>query len=205
VKVEGLDEVLRFLPCATPGSWFRHAGEQLDTLLIDHANCEKKAASTALGMLHRYVERPELLHRLSRLAREELRHFEQVYEVMQRRGIRYRRLTPSRYAAGLMARVCADEPSRLVDTLLVAAIVEARSCERFAGLVSVVPDDLATLYSGLLASEARHFRHYLDLARRYADTPVEPRLNELLEVDADLTTAPDSVFRFHSGPLGPAS
>jgi tRNA-(ms[2]io[6]A)-hydroxylase len=204
VNVNGLDEVLRFLPCTTPDDWFRQAGEHLDTLLIDHANCEKKAASTALGMLYRYVDRPELLYRLSRLAREELRHFEQVHEVMQQRGIRYRHLTPSRYAAGLMAAVRADEPNRLVDTLLAGAIVEARSCERFAGLVRVVPDDLATLYQGLLASEARHFRHYLDLARRYADTPVEPRLNELLEVDAELTTTPDSLFRFHSGPLGPA-
>jgi tRNA-(ms[2]io[6]A)-hydroxylase len=201
VPHSGLEEVLRFLACRTPPRWFAQAGERLDTLLIDHANCEKKAASTALAMLYRYVDRPELLTRLSRVAREELRHFEQVHTVMQRRGIPYRQLTSSRYAGGLMACVRADEPQRLVDTLLVGAIVEARSCERFAGLATVVPEDLANLYAGLLASEARHFRHYLDLAQRYAHAPVTTRLKELLSVDADLTTAPDSQFRFHSGPL----
>jgi tRNA 2-(methylsulfanyl)-N6-isopentenyladenosine37 hydroxylase len=196
-----LDEVLSFLPCATPEAWFSQAGERIETLLVDHAHCEKKAASTALAMLYRYVDHPELLYRLSRLAREELRHFEQVHALMQQRGIVYRHLSPSRYARGLMARVRPDEPHRLVDTLLVGAIVEARSCERFAGLVRVVPDDLAELYAGLLASEARHFRHYLALARRCGNDPIEGRLDELRAVDAELVTAPDVDFRFHSGPL----
>jgi len=195
-----LEEVVRFLPCATPPAWFTEAPRHLETLLVDHAHCEKKAASTALAMLYRYVDRPELLTLLTRLAREELRHFEQVHSLMRARGISYRHLTPSRYAGGLMAHVRPEEPHRLVDTLLVGALVEARSCERFAGLAEVVPTDLARLYSGLLAAEARHFRHYLDLARRYADGPLEPRLNALREVEADLVCAPDTEFRFHSGP-----
>ena len=201
----GIDEVLRFLPCRTPPLWFAQAGDRLETLLIDHANCEKKAASTALGMLYRYVDRPELLQRLSRLAREELRHFEQVHTVMEARGIRYRHLAAGRYAGGLVALVRSEEPQRLVDALLVGAIVEARSCERFAGLVDVLPRDLAGLYAGLLASEARHFGHYLDLARRYADEPVEARLDGLLAVESALVTAPDTEFRFHSGPLEPST
>lgn len=196
-----LEAVLQFLSCATPPAWFEQAPAHLEELLIDHANCEKKAVSTALGMLHRYVDRADLLYRLSRLAREELRHFEQVHALLRARGIAYRHLTPSRYAGGLMARVRAREPDRLVDTLLVAAIVEARSCERFAGLVRGLPEDVSSLYAGLLASEARHFRHYLDLARCYADGPVEGRLTALLEVEAELVTATDTEFRFHSGPL----
>ncbi len=197
----GLDRVLRFLRCRSPGIWFDQAAEELPLLLIDHANCEKKAAGTALSLLYRYVDRPELLFRMSRLAREELRHFEQVHALIRARGIDYVHVTPSRYAASLMARVRRSEPFRLVDTLLVGAVVEARSCERFAGLVDVVPAALADLYAGLLASEARHFEHYLDLARRYAPEPVEEKLDELLRADAELCTAPDREFRFHSGPV----
>jgi tRNA-(ms[2]io[6]A)-hydroxylase len=147
------------------------------------------------------VDRPTLLYRMSRLAREELRHFEQVHALLQSRGIPYTHLTPSRYAAGLMRHVATDEPDRLVDTLLVGAVVEARSCERFAGLVPVLPDDVAALYRGLLASEARHFRHYLDLAERCAGGIPQDRLQRLLAADAALVTEPDPVFRFHSGPL----
>ncbi|MEQ8860196.1 MAG: tRNA-(ms[2]io[6]A)-hydroxylase [Pseudomonadales bacterium] len=195
-------DVLDFLPCRTPSSWFDEARDNLPLLLVDHANCEKKAASTALGMLYRYVDRPELLYRLSRLAREELRHFEQVHALMQRLGIEYRQISSSRYAATLMGRVRRDEPGRLIDTLLVGAVVEARSCERFAGLVDVVPEPVATLYRGLLASEARHFRHYLGLAHRCAGGDTSDRLQAFLELDAELVTSTDAEFRFHSGPPG---
>ncbi len=191
-----------FLACPTPAAWFAQAPSRLDVLLVDHANCEKKAASTALSMLYRYVDRPELLYRLSRLAREELRHFEQVHALMSERGVEYGQLSASRYASTLMSDVRRDEPGRLVDTLLVGAIVEARSCERFAGLADILPAGVAELYAGLLASEARHFGHYLELARRYArEGEVAQRLATLLARDADLVTQPDVEFRFHSGPL----
>jgi tRNA-(ms[2]io[6]A)-hydroxylase len=196
--------VCEFLRCATPAAWYEAARDNLPTLLIDHANCEKKAASTALGLLYRYVDKPELLFRMSRLAREELRHFEQVHRLLQSRDIAYRPLTASRYAGALMALVPGDEPLRLVDTLLVGAIVEARSCERFAGLVAVLPEDVAVLYAGLLASEARHFQQYLALAHRYSSGDssggLDPRLDILLARDADLVMNPDPLFRFHSGP-----
>jgi tRNA 2-(methylsulfanyl)-N6-isopentenyladenosine37 hydroxylase len=196
-----IDDVLEFLPCGTPQAWFDQAPGHLSTLLIDHANCEKKAAGTALSLLFRYVDKPDLLQRLSRLAREELRHFEQVHDLLQMRDIAYVHLTPSRYAAGLIDCVRPAEPFRLTDTLLMGAVVEARSCERFAGLAAVAPDDLADFYRGLLAAEARHFRHYLQLARTYAVEPVEAKLDELLARDACLVTEPATEFRFHSGPL----
>jgi tRNA-(ms[2]io[6]A)-hydroxylase len=188
-----------FLHCPTPDDWYVQAARRLPELLIDHANCEKKAAGTALSLLYRYVDRPELLHRLSRLAREELRHFEQVLAAMRRHDVRYVHLSPGRYAAGLRALVRPDEPGRLVDTLLVGAIVEARSCERFSGLIAVLPGDLAEFYRALLASEARHFRHYLDLAELYAAESVDARLALLLAAEACLITEPDPQFRFHSG------
>lgn len=196
-----LQQVLDFLGTRTPAAWFEQAPEHLDELLIDHANCEKKAAGTALSLLYRYVDRPELLMTLSRLAREELRHFEQVHDHLQRRGVAYVHLSPSRYASGLKSLVRADEPQRLVDTLVMGAVVEARSCERFMGLVDVLPADLAVFYEKLLESEARHFEQYLNLARRYADGPVDDVVSRMLEQDTVLINAPDERFRFHSGPL----
>ena len=188
------------LKSATEDRWLAQVDQHLDQMLIDHAHCEKKAAGTALSLLYRYVDRPELLHRLSRLAREELRHFEQVVQIMAARGIPYVHLSSSRYAGRLRGLVRTSEPGRLVDTLLVGAIVEARSCERFAGLVEVLPSDLAEFYEALLASEARHFRHYLELARRYAGGPVDSRLQALLTEESRLILSPDHEFRFHSGP-----
>lgn len=76
-----------FLPCRTPDAWVRAAVADLELLVIDHANCEKKAAATALSLMHRYTDNPKLLHKMSRLAREELRHFEQVLSIIERRGL----------------------------------------------------------------------------------------------------------------------
>lgn len=191
-----------FLPCATPPAWVAAAADpvNLPVLLVDHANCEKKAASTALHLMYRYVEHPLLLHRLSRLAREELRHFEQVLALIEARGIAYPQLSAARYAAGLREGVAGDEPLRLVDTLLVAAIIEARSCERFAALLPVLDDELARFYASLLRSEARHFQDYLDLAKQLApDIALEERLAPLLAREGDLIQREDDTFRFHSG------
>lgn len=193
--------MLDFLLVRTPEIWFQQALEHLDELLIDHANCEKKAAGTALSLLYRYVDKPDLLMTLSRLAREELRHFEQVHEYLEARNIPYTHLSASRYAGELKSLIRTHEPERLVDTLLMGAIVEARSCERFFGLVDVLPDDLASFYRKLLESEARHFQQYLSLAERYAEGPIDEVLAGLLARDAELVVEPDQIFRFHSGPL----
>ncbi|MYF10294.1 MAG: tRNA-(ms[2]io[6]A)-hydroxylase [Gammaproteobacteria bacterium] len=194
-------EAQRFLACPTPDAWLDNALVRLPTLLIDHANCEKKAAGTALGLLYRYVDKPPLLRKLSRLAREELRHFEQVLELMEGQGVDYLHLSPGRYAGSLHRLISREEPQRLADSLLVGAIVEARSCERFQRLSEVAPVPLAEFYGRLLASEARHFRDYLKLAERYANAPLTPRLERFLAVEAALVTDEDSTFRFHSGPL----
>lgn len=197
-----LEPVLLFLPCSTPDAWVREAArpEQLHTLLIDHANCEKKAASTALNLMYRYVEHPPLLKRLSRLAREELRHFEQVLAIIEKRGFAYPQLSAARYASGLRELVARDEPQRLVDTLLVGALIEARSCERFAALLPHLDEELSRFYSSLLRSEARHFRDYLTLAESLVPgVALEPRLKVLKEREAELISSVDDDFRFHSG------
>ncbi|MEJ2532377.1 MAG: tRNA isopentenyl-2-thiomethyl-A-37 hydroxylase MiaE [Halioglobus sp.] len=192
--------ILAFLPCATPPAWIERAREQTETLLVDHANCEKKAASTALNLMYRYVEHPALLDRLSRLAREELRHFEQVIAIMRRRGVGYPQLSAARYAGELRGAVRTHEPGRLVDTLLVGAIIEARSCERFAALVPVLDGELAAFYGSLLRSESRHFTDYLRLAEQLGSkAEVARRLPVLLERERVLIESPDREFRFHSG------
>ena len=192
--------ILAFLPCPTPQAWVDWALENQALMLVDHANCEKKAASTALQLMYRYVDHHVLLNKLSRLAREELRHFEQVIAIMKRRGVDYPQLTASRYAAGLRAEVRSNEPGRLVDTLLVGAIIEARSCERFSRLVPELDEELAAFYASLLKSESRHYTDYLQLAESNAqEGEVQSRLQRLLSVERALIEGEDVEFRFHSG------
>ena len=189
-----------FLGCATPEAWLELAPGQLDVLLIDHANCEKKAASAALSMLYRYEGRPRLVQTLSRLAREELRHFEQVERIIRARGIPWRSLSASRYAAGLRTLVRGEEPGRLVDLLICGAFVEARSCERFAAVAPRLDRELERFYRRLFASEARHFRVYLEVAEDVAGpAEVAASVARFRQAEAKLIRSPDSEFRFHSG------
>ena len=201
---EAIGLVRDFLRVDSPDEWFQAAPNHLPELLMDHANCEKKAASTALSMMYRYVQFPDLLKKMSSLAREELRHFEQVLELMAEQGVVYEQISSARYAQGLHQLVSKNEPRRLVDLLICGAVVEARSCERFAGLAAVLPEDIGALYGSLLNSEARHFQDYLQMARRaneraggYEDFAA--RVEEFLAVDAQLVTSDDDQFRFHSG------
>lgn len=198
---DALQEIHDFLPCRTPAQWIDNALANQDLMLIDHAHCEKKAASTALSLMYRYVDNTDLLNKMSRLAREELRHFEQVLAIMTRRGVSYTHLTPARYAAGLREPVRKDDPGRLVDVLIVGAIIEARSCERFAALAPYLDDTLAEFYTSLLKSEARHYQDYLKLAEDANGAPVAERVAEFLAIEQALIEQPDSEFRFHSGPV----
>ena len=196
--------VLEFLHGRTPKAWQQEALNHLPELLIDHANCEKKAASNAISLIYRYVEHTHLLQKMSRLAREELRHFEQVVDLMTKQGIEYVQLSPSRYAAGLHGLISKQEPYRLIDSLVCGAVVEARSCERFAVLIPVLPEAIGQFYNSLLKSEARHFQDYLALAENLAesspqDIDVSQRVDLFLQADAELISTADSEFRFHSG------
>lgn len=192
-------ELIDFLPSRTSRTWVDQALAHPAELLIDHANCEKKAASTALNLMFRYADKPELLQKMSRLAREELRHFEQVTALMQRRGVAYRGLSASHYAQRLRQHVRTTEPGRLVDTLIIGAFIEARSCERFACLAPYLDEELGDFYRSLLRSEARHYSDYLGLAWQYAGSPIEDRIAEFALIEAQAMREDDLEFRFHSG------
>jgi len=191
--------VREFLACETPEPWVEAALDNQSLLLIDHANCEKKAAATAMNLMYRYTTFPDLLSKMSQLAREELLHFQQVVEIMAAREIRYVRLSPSRYAAGLRELVDHHSSNTLVDTLIMGAYIEARSCERFACLVPRLDESLARFYRSLLKSEARHFQDYLLLAESLAGADIGRRVSEFGEREAELVCTPDTEFRFHSG------
>jgi tRNA-(ms[2]io[6]A)-hydroxylase len=183
----------------TPDAWFDYAASHWQELLIDHANCEKKAASTALSLIFTYPEDMDLTERLSRLAREELRHFEQVQRLMQQLNVPFVRLSPSRYGESLRKVIHREEPMRLLDILLCGALIEARSCERFMGLIPHLNEPLSGFYDGLAASEARHHQLYLRLAEQRYTNQWRSRLEFLRSVEAELITTPDPQFRFHSG------
>ena len=189
------------LAVATAESWTERALGDLDAVLLDHAHCEKKAAGMAVRLLFRYPQHDFLQEPLSRLAREELAHFEEVLRLMQARGVAFGRQKPSAYAGKLRERLRTQDPEQLVDTLLCCALIEARSCERFGLLAQRVPDaELAHFYAGLLAAEARHHRVYLDLASHLADAAsLRTRLLELAEWESEVVASDSSIVRMHSG------
>jgi tRNA-(ms[2]io[6]A)-hydroxylase len=188
------------LRAPTPPAWLDAAVEGWRELLVDHANCEKKAASSALALIFAYPEDTQLSLAAARVAREELRHFEQVQRAMGELEVSFGRQRPGRYARELRAAQRSANPGRKLDLLLTAALIEARSAERFALLAPRLAAPLGELYRELAASEARHFELYLALARERAPGEWAARLAELAACEARLATAPDSELRFHSGP-----
>lgn len=193
-------DIQQFLGCATPQAWVVAALADQETLLLDHKNCEFKAASTALSLMAKYSGHVEITEAMPRLAREELVHYEQVQRLMRRRQILPRQLSASRYASGLRKLVRTHEPCKLVDTLVVGAFIEARSCERFEALVPHLDDELGGFYAGLLKSEARHFQKYLKLAYLYGDAAdIERVIEKVRAGEQELIETPDTEFRFHSG------
>jgi tRNA-(ms[2]io[6]A)-hydroxylase len=191
------------LRAPTPRSWIEAARHDLPTLLIDHANCEKKAASTALALIFAYPEDRPLAVALSRLAREELKHFEQVERLMKRLEVPHRRVKPGRYAGELRKLVRTHEPKRKLDLMIVHALIEARSCERFRVLAQHLPAEVRVLYEQLERSEARHFEIYLEFAEReFEAAEITARLELIASREAELATQPDRELRFHSGPPG---
>jgi tRNA-(ms[2]io[6]A)-hydroxylase len=191
------------LKAATPRAWVMAASADLPTLLVDHSNCEKKAASTAMSLIFAYPEDRALAVALSRLAREELKHFEQVERLMKKLDVPHARLKPGRYASELRKLVRSHEPKRKLDLMIVHALIEARSCERFRLLAKQLPADVKDLYAQLERSEARHFELYLQFAEReYDAAEIAERLELIATREAELVTSPDDELRFHSGPPG---
>jgi len=214
--VPDISPVTEFLRCRTPSEWVACAVTDIPTLLLDHASLELKAAQQAQKIMSKYGAgtggrapttevRLSLLNKMSRLAREELRHFEQVLGILEKRGLDFVPVSASRYAAQLHEHIRQTEPERLIDTLIVGAIIEARSCERFCTLMPQLEQSepaLAGFYGSLLKSEARHFMDYLGLAEQVAGCDLAERTGFFLEREAALIQAPDTEMRFHSGVPG---
>ncbi|GGI75149.1 tRNA isopentenyl-2-thiomethyl-A-37 hydroxylase MiaE [Shewanella gelidii] len=247
-----LSPILDFLKCETPEAWVEEArrSERLNLLLVDHCNCELKAAQTALLLMRKYAVdessqaelvawakpyerfiydksrdqsnflaqmarqhsfagrlKPKagvqfgdvLIEKMVRLVKEEFHHFYQVLEIMQSRDMAYQNIRSGHYAKGLMKHVRTFEPAALIDKLIIGALIEARSCERFAKIAPFLPEDLTRFYISLLRSESRHFQDYIALAEQVAGCDIGERVTYFATLEADLILAPDDEFRFHSG------
>ncbi|MEO8496571.1 MAG: tRNA-(ms[2]io[6]A)-hydroxylase [Planctomycetota bacterium] len=156
------------LRSTSPDRWLKQVDENLAEVLIDHAHCEKKAAGTAMNLLFAYVDNEELCREMTAIVNEELEHFHMVIDLLKQRGIEFRRLKPSQYGRRLNDLVRKQEPERAMDRLLVAGLIEARSCERFGLLREHLADqELANFYDSLFESEARHHATYLRLAKMF--------------------------------------
>ncbi|ENX00055.1 hypothetical protein F899_02242 [Acinetobacter sp. CIP 101934] len=204
---ELMKPVIGFLGCETPKAWLDEALQNLEILMQDHANCEKKAASTAMNLMFRYSFFVDLQVKLAQLVREEMLHYEQVLEFMNKRGQQWTGLSAGRYAGGLRKEIRTYEPEALIDVLVIGAFVEARSCERFYALAPHVDEELGRYYRYLLKSESRHFEDYLALAMDVAKKAklknpkedIQARIEHIREVEKNLILSPDDMFRFHSG------
>lgn len=199
-----LTPIYNFLGARTSQAWVDAALADLPTIIQDHANCEKKAAGTAMNIIYRYEFAYNLQCKLAQLIREEMLHYEQVIKLMHERGQDWRHLSAGRYAKGMLKHKRSYEPAAMADVLIIGAFIEARSCERFAALAEQVADErLARYYRYLLKSESRHFEDYLTLAREMtAKDPAEDidqRIALFKAVEAELITSPDPEVRFHSG------
>ena len=191
---------IKFLQQPTSSAWVEQAIANLDIILLDHSHCERKAAGVALNLIFRYPSSTRLVRTLTAIAREELEHFEQVNQWLDRRGVPLAPLSAPPYGAGLKAQIRRLEPDRMLDSLLVSGLIEARSHERLGLLAIHCPEpELAQFYRGLMASEARHYGMYWTLATTYFEREmVMQRLEELASVESELLATLYPEPRIHS-------
>ncbi len=191
---------IKLLSQPTSEAWLKQALANLDVILLDHSHCERKAAGVAVNLMFRYPSYRQLIRQLTAIAKEELEHFEQVNDWLDRRSISLKPLQPAPYGALLKREIRRDEPDRLLDSLLVAALIEARSHERLGLLGEHCPElDLAKFYRGLMASEARHYGIYWLLADHYfAREIVQARLELLAEFESSILAQLYPQPRIHS-------
>lgn len=186
----------------TSDRWLQQVDEHLDDILIDHAHCEKKAAGTAMNLLFAYVDNEELTREMAEIVNEELEHFTMVLDLLPARGIQFCKQTPGSYGRKLHEHNRKGEPERAIDRLLIASLIEARSCERFSMLRDHIvkrDPELSEFYGSLFESEARHHTTYVRLAKHYADEEtINARLAELADREAQVIAEGDTLPRMHS-------
>ncbi|MGQ9870028.1 tRNA-(ms[2]io[6]A)-hydroxylase [Leptodesmis sp.] len=191
---------IKFLKQPTSEAWIEQALANLNTILLDHSHCERKAAGVAINLMFRYPSNTKLVRSLTAIAQEELEHFDQVNQILEQRGIPLGPLAAPPYGASLNKQIRPQEPDRLLDSLLISGLIEARSHERLGLLASHCPDqELTRFYRGLMASEARHYGIYWLLATTYYDRDVvNQRLQELAIVESELLATLHPEPRIHS-------
>ena len=191
---------IKFLQQPTAFAWVEQALANLDIVLLDHSHCERKAAGVALNLMFRYPSNPKLVRQLTAIAQEELQHFDQVNQILEDRGIALAPLASPPYGASLNKQIRPLEPDRLLDTLLVCGLIEARSHERLGLLGTHCPDEkLAKFYRSLMASEARHYGIYWTLADTYFDRAiVNQRLEILAQAESKILATLHPEPRIHS-------
>lgn len=191
---------IKYIKEPTSKAWIEQAIANLNTILLDHSHCERKAAGVALNLMFRYPSSAKLIKMLTVIAREELEHFEQVNQWLERRNIPLAPLSPPPYGAGLNSKIRRNEPERMLDLLLVSGLIEARSHERLGLLATHCPEpELAKFYRGLMASEARHYGVYWILATTYFEQEiVAKRLDELAIFESELLINLHPQPRIHS-------
>lgn len=183
----------------SPARWVHVAVADLPTLLLDHAHCEMKAAASATSFATRYPDHPEFVAAMHELAREEEGHYHAVRAILDQRRIAWTGVEKDAYVVHLLKQVRAQPENRLIDRLLIAAIIEARSCERL-GLLSEVLDEpeLRTFYRELFEAEARHHGLFLGWARHFGGRqPADLRLQELLTHEAAYVRAKQPTAHVH--------
>lgn len=191
---------IKLLKDPTRQEWIEQAIANLDTVLLDHSHCERKAAGAALNLMFRYPSYAPLVRNLTAIAKEELEHFEQVNQWLERRGILLAPLNAPPYGKHLKKQIRPQEPQRLLDSLLISALIEARSHERLGLLGTHCPDpELAAFYRGLMVSEARHYGVYWVLADTYFErTEIQTRLEELATIESEILSTLHPEPRIHS-------
>lgn len=184
----------------TRPQWFASVADHLDLILIDHAHLEKRAASTALSMIFHYTGMDGVPRQLADVVQEEMEHFTRMLDILDERGVELIRLNPAPYAGKLVKQIRSQEPQRFLDRMLVAALIEARSCERFSVLAANVEDPaLASFYEELFEAEARHYTLYTGLARlHFPEEVVKERLQELAHQEVIALKAGQDLPRLHS-------
>jgi tRNA-(ms[2]io[6]A)-hydroxylase len=190
------------LQSSSNSNWLAQVDATLEEVLIDHAHCERKAASTAMNLINAYTENRPLCIEMTRIVQEELEHFQMVLDLLEKRNIRFRRLPPGHYGRRLNMLVSQNEPMRAVDRLIVAGLIEARSCERFRLLAEHFQQrdpELSTFYAGLFESEARHHTTYIALAEDYIPrSQVRQRLDQLSRQECQIIAEGSPLVRMHS-------
>lgn len=191
---------IKILQKPTSDRWIEQALANLDIILLDHSHCERKAAGVAINMMFRYPSYRQLVKQLTAIAKEELEHYEQVNQWLDKKGIPLAPLNSPPYGSKLKAQIRHQEPDRLLDCLLVSALIEARSHERLGLLGEHCPEpELAKFYRSLMASEARHYGMYWILATQYCDRQiVDERLEELSSIESEILTTLYHEPRIHS-------